>query len=266
MSNLTTLDQTFRSQIRSGEFTGNTAGHCYDFLQANLVILPTSFAEEFIEFCQRNPKPCPLLAVSEPGAFGLPTLGTDIDIRTDLPGYALYRDGELEQIVPDIIDIWQQDFVTFALGCSFTFENALVKAGVPMRHIELQRTVPMFKTEVDIVPTTTFQGKLVVSMRPIPKRCLSTVKSICSRFPHAHGAPVHYGDAEAIGIHDLSNPDWGEAVPIGPDEVATFWACGVTSQVALQTPLVPFAITHKPGSMLITQIPSSNVLDILGLS
>tara|TARA_B110000093_G_C12847815_1_gene357995 strand:+ start:118 stop:918 length:801 start_codon:yes stop_codon:yes gene_type:complete len=265
MNELETSNQTTRAQIRSGELTGSTAGLCPGFLQTNIVILPASFAEEFIEFCQRNPKPCPLLAVGEPGAIDMPALGSGLDIRTDLPGYTLYRSGQLEQNVTDITGFWQQDFVTFALGCSFTFEEALMKAGIPMRHIEQGKTVSMFKTDVDIVPTATFQGKLVVSMRPIPKRCLSTVKAICSKFPHAHGAPVHWGNSEDLGIRNLNNPDWGDAVPINPDEVAVFWACGVTSQVALQTPELPFVITHKPGSMLITDVRSNCTMNVIGL-
>lgn len=265
MIDFPTTDQDVRKQIRAGGFTESTAGLCSGFLQTNIVILPLAYAEDFIEFCQRNPKPCPLLAISAPGDPKLPTLGDGLDIRTDLPGYTIYRDGQLDQIVPDITELWQEDLVTFALGCSFTFEDALRKAGVPMRHVELGLTVPMYKTDIDVVPNTTFHGKLVVSMRPIPKRCLASVKSICSKFPHAHGAPVHWGNGRELGVQDLNSPDWGDTVPIETDETPVFWACGVTSQDVLQTSRVPFAITHKPGSMLITETPSTRSIPVLGL-
>ena len=259
-------DAETRAKIREGKLTGNTAGLCPGYLQANVVVLPSRLAGDFIDYCSRNPKPCPLLAVGKPGSVDLPSLGSNLDLRTDLPGYAVYKNGGFEHYLTDISDIWEDDFVSFALGCSFTFENALLDAGVPMRHIEFEKTVPMFKTNIETVPSEMFAGELVVSMRPIPRRLMSVVGATCEKYPHAHGSPVHSGAPEDIGIVNLDRPDWGDSVSVKPDEVPTFWACGVTSQVAIQTSHVPLAITHKPGAMLITKVDSEERLPVFGLS
>lgn len=243
-----------RTVIRSGRYAAHTAGLGEGFLQANLAIMPEAFALDFMRFCQRNPKPCPLVGVSDTGNPRLFTTGRDIDIRTDVPAYNIYHDGKFDRSVTDIRDIWQDDFVVFALGCSFTFENALQRAGIPVWHIDNNTTVPMFRSNIDTVPAGPFSGKMVVSMRAIARDRVAEAIAISRRYPLAHGAPVHCGDPAAIGIHDLARPDWGDPAPLGAGEVPVFWACGVTPQVAIAEAGLPICITHKPGHMLITDI------------
>ncbi|MGQ3026759.1 MAG: putative hydro-lyase [Ferrovibrionaceae bacterium] len=243
-----------RAAIRAGLHTGPTAGLAPGHVQGNLVILPQDWANEFLRFCQANPKPCPLLAVSEVGDPMLPTLGADIDIRTDVPRYRVYRDGELAAEPADIAALWRDDFVTFVIGCSFSFEEALLAAGVPVRHIQMNRNVPMYRTSLPCVPAGRFRGDLVVSMRPLAPADAIRAVQITSRFPSVHGAPVHLGAPERIGIADIDRPDYGDAVEIGDGELPVFWACGVTPQVAIRNARPPIAITHSPGTMLITDL------------
>ncbi len=241
-----------REQIRSGDITGNTSGLGAGYVQCNLAIMSQEYAADFLRFCQANPKPCPLIAVSSaPGDTSLPGVGT-MDIRTDVPSYRVFRDGVAEGDVPDIKDLWQDDFVTFALGCSFSFEEALQAAGLEVRNVTEGVNVPMYRTSIPCLPAGPFEGNMVVSMRPFKAADAIRAIQICSRFPAVHGAPVHFGDPSQIGIADISNPDFGDAVSIGDDEVPVFWACGVTPQVALESARLPIAITHSPGCMLIT--------------
>jgi len=242
-----------RGDIRAGRYRGQTAGFAPGRLQANLAILGDGFADDFREFCARNARPCPLVGVSERGDPMLRGLG-DIDIRTDVPSYNVFRDGALAATVPDIADLWTGDMVAFALGCSFTFERALAEAGIPMRHIDSDRTVPMFATSLALTPVGRFRGTMVVSMRPIPRDQVDRAIAITSRYAHAHGAPVHVGDPSAIGIADVARPDWGEPAGFGPDDVAVFWACGVTPQNVLAAARPPICITHTPGRMLVTDV------------
>ncbi len=245
---------TVRGAIRAGAYTSHTAGLGPGYLQANLAIMPQSHALDFMRFCQRNPKPCPLTGVSDTGNPMMFTLGADIDIRKDVPAYNIYRNGVLDGSATDITDLWQDDFVAFALGCSFTFEHALTQAGIPLWHIEENKTVPMYRSGIDTVPAGPFSGKMVVSMRMIPEARVDEVAAISRRYPLAHGAPVHWGDPAGIGIQDLSRPDWGDAAPYVPGHVPVFWACGVTPQVAIENAGLPICITHKPGAMLITDV------------
>lgn len=247
--------QNLRAAFRSGQYRSHTAGLGQGMLQANLAILPQDHALDFMRFCHRNPKPCPLTGVSDTGNPMMFTLGRDIDIRTDVPAYNIYRDGRLDSEATDISDLWNEDMVAFALGCSFTFEHAVRKAGIPLWHIDHDKTVPMFRSNIETVPAGPFGGAMVVSMRSIPEQRLREVAEISRRFPLAHGAPVHAGDPAEIGIADISRPDWGDAAPVGPGEVPVFWACGVTPQVAIEAARLPLCITHKPGHMLITDIP-----------
>ena len=253
-----------RRALRDGSYSGPTSGLRPGYLQANIVILPQEFAEDFLTYCLANPSPCPLVGLGDAGDPRLPDLGADIDIRTDVARYVVHRDGVAGEERTDIQALWQPDFVTFALGCSFTFENALIAAGIPMRHIETQATVPMFRTNVSTVPNAVFGSDLVVSMRPIPEDRIAEVTTICSRYPFAHGAPVHIGDPAEIGIRDISKPDWGDPAVAQPGEVWAFWACGVTTQLALADARVPLAITHKPGAMLITDVPEAEARAIGG--
>lgn len=216
-----------------------------------------------MRYCQRNPKPCPLTGVSDSGNPMMHTMGRDIDIRTDVPAYNIYRNGKLADVAKDITDIWRDDLVVFALGCSFTFEHALQKAGLSLWHIDNNTTVPMFRSNRDTVPAGPFSGKMVVSMRAIPEDRIREAVEISKRFPLAHGAPVYWGDPEGIGISDISKPEWGDPAPVPEGYVPMFWACGVTPQVALEAAKLPICITHKPGHMLITDIDEGAEIPVL---
>lgn len=243
-----------RSIIRQGQWTSHTSGLASEHVQGNVVILPADEANDFLRYCQRNPKPCPLLAVSEPGQAGLPTLGTGIDICTDLPRYRVWRHGEVVDEPTDISALWRTDLVTFVIGCSFSFEEALLQAGLPLRHIEQQRNVAMYRSNIATEPAGAFHGPMVVSMRPFKAADAIRAIQITSRFPDVHGAPVHMGDPAQIGIADLAKPDYGDAVDVLPDEIPVFWACGVTPQAAIAQARPAFCITHAPGAMLITDL------------
>lgn len=247
-----------REHIRAGAYRGQTAGFAPGKLQANLAILEGALADDFLEFCERNPRPCPLVGITRRGDPAMPMLG-DIDIRTDVPSYNVYRHGVLEGAVPEISDLWTGDMVAFALGCSFTFERALMAAGVRLRHIEQNRTVPMYRTNLALEPAGPFRGEMVVSMRAIDRADVDRVVEITSGFSHAHGAPVHVGDGAAIGIADVARPDWGEPAEFGPDDVAVYWACGVTPQNVLHAARPALCITHTPGRMLVTDAPEDRM-------
>jgi uncharacterized protein YcsI (UPF0317 family) len=241
-----------RLAIRSGTAKGPTSGVAPGFVQANLAILPRDLATDFMHFCHRNPKPCPLLAVGAAGDWHLPTLAEDLDIRTDLARYRVFRRGEVIDEPTDIRKHWRDDLVTFAIGCSFSFEEALVDAGIELRHITRGTNVPMYRTSVATEPAGVFSGPMVVSMRPMtPANAIRAVQ-VTSRVPAVHGAPVHLGKPELIGIKDLQKPDYGDAVPVNEDEIPVFWACGVTPQSVMLTSKPEFCITHYPGSMLVT--------------
>ena len=252
-----------RAAIRAGDYCSHTAGLGQGYLQANLAIMPEAYALDFMRYCQRNPKPCPLTGVSDTGNPMMTTMGRDIDIRTDVPAYNIYRDGKLAGSVNDIRDIWRDDLVAFALGCSFTFEHALMRAGLRVWHVENNSTVPMFRSNIETVPAGPFSGKMVVSMRALPEDRLGEVIDISRRFPLAHGAPVYWGDPAEIGISDVTSPEWGDPAPVGPDEVTMFWACGVIPQVALEAARMPLCITHKPGHMLITDVAEDAEVPVL---
>ncbi|MDJ0858062.1 MAG: putative hydro-lyase [Dinoroseobacter sp.] len=252
-----------RTAIRTGTYRSHTAGLGRGHLQANLAIMPEAYALDFMRYCQRNPKPCPLTGVSDTGNPFMFTMGHDIDIRTDVPAYNVYRDGHLTETVDDISDIWRDDFVVFALGCSFTFEHALQEAGISLWHIDNDKTVPMFRSSIETVPAGPFRGKMVVSMRAVPKQRVAEAAEISKRYPLAHGGPVHWGEPKEIGIHDVTRPDWGDAAPVPDDHVPVFWACGVTPQVALEAAQMPICITHKPGHMLITDVAEDAEVPVL---
>ncbi len=263
-NDLMDLDATeIRSRIRSGAYRSHTAGLGRGKLQANLAILPRTFAPDFMRYCQRNPKPCPLVGVSETGDPAMPMLGRDIDIRTDVPAYCVHENGSLVESRSDITDLWNDGFVAFALGCSFTFERALMADGIPLWHVDNNRTVPMYRSNIDTVAAGPFKGPMVVSMRAVDRNRLPQVAEVCKRFPIAHGLPVHWGDPGNIGIDDVNLPDWGDASPIGEDQVPVFWACGVTAQAAIEQAAPPVCITHKPGHMLITDIDDDAEVPIL---
>ena len=243
-----------RLACRDGSLSGPTPGLAPGFVQANLVMLPKDWAFDFLLFCQRNPKPCPLLDVTEPGDPEPRGVAPGADLRTDLPAYRIWNHGELVAEPTDVKAYWRDDLVSFVIGCSFTFENALLERGIPIRHIEQNRNVPMYRTNRPCQSAGRFSGPMVVSMRPLTPSQTISASLVCAKYPLAHGAPVHFGDPAAIGIADIDTPDYGDAVEIRPGEQPVFWACGVTPQAALAQAKPPFAITHKPGHMFLTDL------------
>ncbi|MEM1364866.1 MAG: putative hydro-lyase [Pseudomonadota bacterium] len=244
-----------RAAVRHGDYTSHTAGLAPGCLQANLVVLPKTHADDFEQFCALNPKPCPLVGKTAPGDPYFRSLGRDVDVRRDLPSYNVYRDGLLAQQITDLDELWTDDLVAFALGCSFTFENALSRADIALWHVTNNTTVPMFRTNIALAPSGPFKGNMVVSMRAVPESQVPQVTEISARYPWAHGGPIHTGDPATIGIADLDKPHWGDPAPVAPGHVPMFWACGVTPQAVIMGAKLPFVITHTPGHMLITEIP-----------
>lgn len=241
-----------RRQIRAGRITEHTAGLAPQCVQGNLCILPEEYAVEFAAFCQRNPKPCPVIGMSAPGDPRIPDLGEDLDIRTDLPRYRVFHDGECVDEPTSLMDVWRDDLVSFVLGCSFSFELPMVEAGIPLRHLEQGTNVAMYTTSIQCTPAGRFHGPMVVSMRPMtPANAIRAVQ-VTSRYPNVHGAPVHLGFPEQIGIDDIDKPDYGPVPDIREGELPVFWACGVTPQEIVRRAKPSFCITHKPGSMLVT--------------
>ena len=242
-----------RRAVRTGEFRRATAGQAPGRIQANLMIVPQAHAFDFLLFCQRNPKPCPLVEVLAPGALE-PICAPGANLATDVPGYRVYRDGALADERDEIASLWRDDLVAFLIGCSFSFEAAVQAAGVPLRHIDQGRNVAMYRTNVACAPAGVFSGEMVVSMRPIKSRDVARVVEIAARLPIAHGAPVHVGNPAALGVADIARPDYGDAVEIMDDEVPVFWACGVTPQWVAQRSRLPLCITHAPGMMFVTDL------------
>jgi uncharacterized protein YcsI (UPF0317 family) len=230
-------------------------------VQANLAIVPAEFADSFREFCARNPQPCPLLDETSPGSPAPSRVAPGADLRTDVARYRVYRDGSLAAEVDNLNKLWQSDFVAFLLGCSFTFEAALTRAGVPLRHMELGCNVAMYRTNRACQPSGPFRGPLVVSMRPVPEALVEEAVRVTGRFSRAHGAPVHVGDATELGIVDLGRPDYGDPLPVRDGEVPVFWACGVTPQAAAEAARLPLLISHAPGYMFITDMRDEDIAD-----
>ncbi|CAM3348640.1 putative hydro-lyase [Paracidovorax anthurii] len=243
-----------RAAARAGRLHSHTSGLASEHVQVNLAILPRALAADFQRYCELNPRPCPVLCVSEPGSPTLPALGEGIDLRTDVPRYGVWRDGVLVDSPTDLSAWWRDDLVAFAIGCSFSFEHALLAEGIALRHVDEGRNVAMYRTNVQTEPCGVFHGPMVVSMRPLPAADAERAARITARTPQVHGAPVHMGDPARIGIADLSRPDYGDAVAIHPGEVPVFWACGVTPQAAIAAARLPFCITHAPGCMLVTDL------------
>jgi uncharacterized protein YcsI (UPF0317 family) len=247
-----------RQACRSG-MAWSTAGVANGYVQGNLAILPEKLAASFHRFCQLNPKPCPIIGMSDVGDPRIPSLGIDLDIRTDVPRYRVWRDGEVVEEPTDIMAHWRDDLVAFVIGCSFSFEEALLADELPIRHIEQDVRVPMYRTNIACKPSGPFAGPMVVSMRPFKPADAIRAVQITSRFPAVHGAPVHLGHPQSIGIADLARPDYGDAVPVADDEIPVFWACGVTPQAVIAAAKVPFAITHAPGLMLVTDLKNKQL-------
>ncbi len=240
-----------RALIREGEWTAPTSGLALGHAQANMIVLPRDWAYDFLLFATRNPKPCPILDVTEAGDPEPRLIAPGADVRTDLPRYRIWENGKLVDEPRDIRSAWRDDLVAFMIGCSFSFENAMLEAGIGIRHIEENVNVPMFLTNLPCIPAGRFSGNMVVSMRPVPHGQVSRAVSCTARYPAVHGAPLHIGSPEAIGIRDLQKPDFGHAVTVREGETPVFWACGVTPQAAVMRSAPPFAITHAPGHMFI---------------
>lgn len=258
MSTLWTHPAEFRQAVRAGRFTAPTADVCPGYTQGNLAILPRAYADEFLRFARLNPKSCPIIGMTEPGDSRVPELG-DVDLIGDVPAYCVFRDGEQVDEVTNLKGLWNDDLVGFVIGCSFSFEGALLEAGVPIRHIEQGTNVPMYVSSIANGKAGRFAGNTVVSMRPMtPAQAIRAVQ-VTSRFPSVHGAPVHLGDPAQIGIRDVDAPDFGERSLIRPGEIPVFWACGVTPQQAIRSARPSFAITHKPGHMVVTDILNSHL-------
>lgn len=250
--NITPL--AFRQLIREGKFAEPTSGYCPGYAQANLIILPKEEAYDFLLFAQRNPKACPLLEVTDVGERLTKYVAKDCDIATDFPKYWIYRDGVKVEEVTDISSYWQDDFVAFVIGCSFSFESEMIDAGIEIRHNTMGCNVPMYITNIDCVPAGRFSGKMVVSMRPIPSNQLVKTVTVTATLPKVHGSPIHIGDPKEIGITDVAHPDFGDPVEIRPGETTVFWPCGVTPQSIVMNVKPKLAITHAPGHMLVTDV------------
>lgn len=248
-----------RQLIREEKITGPTSGMCAGYAQANLVILPKNLAYDFLLFTQRNPRACPILEVSDEGSRKLKYMGRDIDIATDFPKYRIYKKGVLAGEYTNVSQFWKDDFVSFIIGCSFSFEAELLEAGVTVRHIEENKNVPMYNTNIACEPAGIFKGNMVVSMRPLPYDQVIKAVNITAGMPRVHGAPVHISDPQAIGINDIDKPDYGDSVTIKPGEVPVFWPCGVTPQNVIMNTKPDFVITHAPGHMLITDVKNINL-------
>ncbi len=248
-----------RLEARCGRLTGPTANLAPGHVQANLAILPKALADDFLRFCQRNPKSCPLIGVSEPGDPHLPALGADLDMRSDVPRYRVWHNGEIASEPTDVRGVWRDDLVTFAIGCSFSFEEALIADGIDVRHISMGCNVPMYRSSIATAAAGVFSGPMVVSMRPMKAADAIRAVQITTRFPAVHGAPVHLGDPHLIGIEDMAKPDYGDPVEVRAGELPVFWACGVTPQSVIAAVRPKFCITHAPGHMLVTDLKNSNL-------
>ena len=246
--------EQLRNRIRNNTFTENTSGLMPGLVQGNVAILSANLAEEFIEFCRLNPKPCPVIGYTKAGDPSIPNLGKALDIRIDVPEYYIIENGEYSHSVNDIKNYWKDDSVAVIIGCSYSFEEALISSGYPIRNIDEGVNVSMYDTTIQTKATKHFFGNTVVSMRPFKKQDIAAVTEITGRFSKTHGAPIHIGDPEAIGINNINQPDYGDAVTIREDEIPVFWGCGVTSQRILREAKLPQVITHAPGKMLITDV------------
>jgi uncharacterized protein YcsI (UPF0317 family) len=257
-SKMPTSAKELRRMIRARKWTQTTTGLVPGFVQANLVMLPREVAFHFLLFCVRNPKPCPILDVLEPGQVE-PSIARGADLRTDLPRYRIYEKGELQKEVEEVKEFFHEGMVSFLLGCSFSFESAMLASGLPIRNIEEGKNVSMYITNRACVPAGPFSSPLVVSMRPLTPQQAVRATQVTTRFHLTHGAPVHFGAPEEIGIKNLSRPDFGDPVTIRQDEIPIFWACGVTSALAANSARLPLVITHAPGHMFVSDLKDEDL-------
>lgn len=247
-----------RALSAEGKFDTPTAGFCPGYVQANLAAFPEKYAADFQSFCRLNPKPCPLLEIIGPGSTLSTRLAPGADICTTIPRYIVWRNGIQGETTPSVTSLVAEDFVFFLLGCSFSFEEALIDADIPLRHLEQKKNVAMYRTSIPLQPAGPFQGEMVVSMRPIRKELLDKVVAVTERYPDVHGAPIHAGNPEQIGIKDITSPDYGDTITIEDGELPVFWACGVTPQNVLLNAKLPLAVTHAPGYMFVSDLKNSD--------
>lgn len=253
--------QATRLLIREGKIKAPTSGICPGYAQANLVVLPKELAYDFLLFAQRNPKPCPILEVSDVGSRYLSKIASGADIARDIPLYRIYEKGRLVLECTEVSEFWSDDLVSFLIGCSFSFESELIEAAIEIRHNTQHCNVPMYVTNIPCTPAGIFHGNMVVSMRPIPYSQVVRAVTVTAKVPRVHGAPIHIGDPKEIGIGDINKPDFGDAVTIHEGEVPVFWACGVTPQAVMMASKPDFCITHSPGHMLITDIKNADLIE-----
>jgi len=247
-----------RNLSAKGEFDEPTSGYCDGYVQANLVALPQAYADDFEKFCRKNPKPCPILEIVGPGNSKTSKLAPQADLINTIPRYRIWINGVNQYEVKDIKRFYRKDLVFFLLGCSFSFEEALIKAGIALRHVDQKRNVSMYRTNIPLEAAGPFHGEMVVSMRPIHRTRVAKACMITGRYPGVHGEPIHVGYPEMIGIHNIARPDYGDPVEIKPDEIPVFWACGVTPQNVLLKAKPPFAITHAPGYMFVSDLKNGD--------
>jgi uncharacterized protein YcsI (UPF0317 family) len=239
-----------RESIRSGKWEGMTVGRAGRYVQTGLVVLPKSSAYDFLVFCQRNPKPCPLLEVTDPGCPTLTKLAPGADIRYEIGSYDIWREGKLDEQVPDIKQYWKKDSVGFMLGSSLTFSQALKEA-----ECESSTGITLYNTNITCVPSGSFKGHMVVTMQTLPPEKVARAVQVTGRFQATHGAPIHIGDPEAIGITDLSKTTGNTSAPSIPKgHVPLFWACSVTPQIIAQETKIDFMITHSSGHGFVTDL------------
>ena len=251
-----------RQLIRDKRITCHTSGMAAGYAQANLVILPNEYADDFMEYTRLNPAPCPVLEVLRHTPYTR-IMADGANILTDIPEYRVYRYGKLCDVCSDVSGIWQEDMTGFLIGCSFSFEEALIKSGIEMRHIAMNRNVPMYKTNIMTLPYGVFSGPTVCSMRPMTMQQAMLAARITAAMPNVHGAPIHIGSPDKLGIADIMKPDYGDPVDIRSGEVCVFWPCGVTPQAAIENAKPPLVITHSPGHMFITDILNSELNGVL---
>lgn len=251
--------EEIRECIRKEKWIGPTTGIALGFVQANLVIIPEKLALEFIIFCQRNHSACPILEITEPGIASLNYLAKNVDIRTDLPKYRVYKKGVLMDEPLNIIDYWRSDFVSIFIGCSLSFEKALTDSNIPLRHLECKKNGAIYISSIKCNPTGMFRGNMAVSLRPIPRHQLIRTIQITSRFYNAHGAPVHIGDPDLIGIKNLDEVYYGDPPIFKENDVPVFWACGVTPQVVASESKPEIMITHSPTHLFVSDIKDTEI-------
>lgn len=243
-----------RNEIRLKRWNGTTYGLAKKYAQVSPVILAEKYADDFLRLCKVNPKIFPLYGVSETGNSKLSFLGEDVDVKSDLSSYRVYSNGQFNGNTGSIKEIWQDDFVTFAIGCSLSFEEILIMQGIPLRHLQENKKIPAYQTNIELNSTGAFSGKTFVTMRQFSTLDSTKATTLTAQFPKFHGAPLHSGDCTQIGIKDLSKPDYGDTPTLYKDDIPLYWACGITVLQVIEKAEMPIAIVVNPGYMLITDL------------